>query len=127
MATLRYLCIVGDIEAQADQAGLELLRAQSARVVLGELCGGAGPGEASEGGATGHAATHTAVSVTVRRGWWGWTTGGRRRRGEVVLVGGEGCNHARRERCGWCGGVGWGGWGMHETENRGHTHRVHID
>lgn len=62
MATLKYLCIVGDIEAQADQAGLELLRAQSARVVLG--CGGPVPGEAS--GATGHAATHTGVSVMVR-------------------------------------------------------------
>lgn len=45
--TIKYLCIVGDIEAQADQAGLELLCAQSARVVLG--CGGPVPGEASGG------------------------------------------------------------------------------
>lgn len=42
MATLKYLCIVGDIVAQADQAGLELLRAQSARVVLGVCVGGGG-------------------------------------------------------------------------------------
>lgn len=46
-ATIKYLCIVGDIEAQADQAGLELLCAQSARVVLG--CGRPVPGEASGG------------------------------------------------------------------------------
>lgn len=68
----KYLCIVGDIEAQADQAGLELLRAQSARVVLG--CGRPVPGEAS--GATGHAATHTAVSVKVKEGGRGWRVEG---------------------------------------------------
>lgn len=65
----KYLCVVGDIEAQADQAGLELLRAQRARVVLG--CGGeaiARPGVRGGRGATGHAATHTAVSVKVRTG-----------------------------------------------------------
>lgn len=45
--TIKYLCIVGDIEAQADQAGLELFCAQSARVVLG--CGRPVPGEASGG------------------------------------------------------------------------------
>lgn len=37
---IKYLCIVGDIEAQADQAGLELLRAQSARVVPVEMVEG---------------------------------------------------------------------------------------
>lgn len=61
VATIKYLCIVGDIEAQADQAGLELLRAQSARVVLGLW-----ERQARRRGATGHAATHTAVSVTVK-------------------------------------------------------------
>lgn len=45
----KYLCVVGDIEAQADQAGLELLCAQSARVVLGG--GRPVPGEAPGRGA----------------------------------------------------------------------------
>lgn len=88
----------------------------------GSCVGGAGPGEASEGGATGHAATHTAVSVTVRRGWagGGGRQGGRRkrRRGEVVLVGGEGCNHARRERG---GGGGGGGACMRQRTEDTHT------
>lgn len=45
VAMSKYLCIVANIEAQADQAGLELLCAQSARVVLGR--GGPVPGEVS--------------------------------------------------------------------------------
>lgn len=82
MATIKYLRVVGDIEAQADQAGLELFRAQSARVVL--VCGG---------GATGHAATHTAQSVMARG-----------KRGRVVgcRVGGweEVVHHAREKGMG---------------------------
>lgn len=112
MATLKYLCIVGDIVAQADQAGLELLRAQSARVVLGGLRGGGrvGPGEASEGGATGHAATHTAVSVTVSGGRGGSDQGETGEEGEVVW-GGAPCTGRGRD-----GGEGWRGGGRWRWE-----------
>lgn len=52
-AWLWYLCIVGDIEAQTDQAGFKLFGAQRAGVVLGWVW------QASVrwgvGGATGHA------------------------------------------------------------------------
>lgn len=82
---IKYLCIVGDIEAQADQAGLELLRAQSARVVLGGQC----QARRRSGGATGHAATHTAVSVTVK----GRGREGGREVGKVMLD--RGVHHAQ--------------------------------
>lgn len=111
---IKYLCIVGDIESQADQAGLELFSAQSARVVLG--CGRPVPGEAS--GATGHAATHTAVSVKVR-GVGDWT-GSEGEVGEVVLVGGMrvGVHHAQEGK----GGEGVKGEGhAQEIENREHS------
>lgn len=89
-----YLCVVGDIEAQADQAGLELLRAQSARVVLG--CGRPVPGEASGGH---RPCSNTYSGVSDGEGWTRWDG----EVGEVVLdgVGGrgrrrvEGVHHAR--------------------------------
>lgn len=88
MATLRYLCIVGDIEAQADQAGLELLRAQSARVVLGELCGRGGRGRARRRRDGPQAMQRRIQQVSVTDGERG-TERRRRRRSEEVLVGGE--------------------------------------
>lgn len=64
MTTVRYLCIVGDIEAQADQAGFELLRAKSARVVL--VCGRPGVW----GGHRPCSNTYSSVNDGEVTGWW---------------------------------------------------------
>lgn len=75
------------------------------------MWGEAGPGEASKGGATGHAATHTAVSLMVSGGVDQGETG---EEGEVVLEGGGWCTMHREGRDGG-GGVEGGGGG------RGHA------